>query len=95
MAGVYETKDGEQYDMDDLERKEKCDFCGELGTIPDGDDFLDGELPSISGESHHGDRGAICRDCLEEGVSKEQIDEVIGSEDEIREELAEREVELA
>lgn len=95
MAGVYETEDGEQYDMDDLERKEKCDFCGVLGEVPDEDGFLDGQLPNISGEGYAGDRGAICRECLIEGVSKEELDEVIGSKKEIAEEISEESVELS
>jgi len=95
MAGVFETEDGTQYDIDDLERKEKCDFCGKLGEVPDEDGFLDGQLPSISGEGYAGDRGAACRECLINGLDEEQLNEVIGSQEEIVQEMEEETVELS
>lgn len=91
MTGIYETEDGQQFKTDNLKRKSKCDFCGKLGAIPDGDDFIDGDLPSISGEGINGDRADICRNCLVDGVTKEQLNEEIGSP----EELKQAEVELS
>jgi len=95
MTGVYETDDGQTFDTDEVQRKSRCDFCGQLGNVPDGDDFIDGDLPSLSGEGIHGDRADICRGCLLEGVSEEDLNEELGSVQEIREEAQSEEVELA
>lgn len=94
MTGVFQTKDGTQYNIDELERKEKCEFCGKLGDVPGEDGFIDGNLPSISGEGYPGGRGAVCRQCLIEGLDKEKLDEVIGSKEEIAEKIAEETAEL-
>jgi len=91
MASIYETDDGQEFHADDVKRKSKCDFCGRTGEIPDGDDFIDGDLPSLHGEGINGDYTDICRTCLKEGVSEEDLNENIGSPEELREE----EVELA
>lgn len=91
MAAIYETDDGTQFDTDNVKRKEKCDFCGKLGDIDDGEDnFNQGELPSLHGEGINGDYANICRECLKNGVSEEDINEAIGDP----EELQEAEVEL-
>jgi len=91
MTGIYETEDGKEYETDELKRKSKCDFCGETGEIPDGDDFIDGDLPSLHGEGINGDYADICRKCLVEGVSEKDLNNEIGDP----EELQEQEVELA
>jgi len=89
---VYITEDGQQFDYENLERKEKCSFCGELGGFNHEDvSYVDGEMPSLHGEGPNGDYANICRQCLQQGVSKEEIDNAIGS----REELQHEEVELA
>lgn len=88
---VYVTEDGKKYDYENLERKEKCTFCGELGDVPGEDELLDGQLPSLHGEPVNGSYANICRNCLQEGVSKEALNEAIGAE----EEMQEKEVELS
>jgi len=91
MTAIYETDEGVHYHTDELKRKEKCDFCGKLGEIPHKADYIDGTLPHISGEGANSDRGSICRECLTEGVNEDKLNEVIGSEEELKQE----EVELA
>jgi len=93
MTGVFETEDGTQYHSDNLERKEKCDFCGKLGGVPDDDEFIDGKLPSLHNEDH--DYTDICRECLVKGISKEKLEEELGSREEIIKEKQERQVELS
>lgn len=89
MTGVYRTQDGKEYSVEKTERIEKCDFCGKLGEIEGEDGFIDGDLPGITGETFKGDRGDICRDCLVNGVSEEQLNKVIGDKQEINEEMRE------
>ena len=91
MTAIYETKDGQEFEAEDVKRKSKCDFCGETGNIPDGDDFIDGDLPSLHGEGIKGDYADICRNCLINGVSEKDLENEIGDPEELRE----KEVELA
>jgi len=95
MTAIYETEDGEQIPADDVERKEKCDFCGKLGEMPDEDGFLDGQLINISGEGYAGDRADTCRECLVNGIPQDELDEAIGSKEEIKQEMQEETVELS
>lgn len=93
MTGVFETDDGTQYHTDELERKEKCDFCGKLGEVQGEDDFIDGQLLSLMNESH--DSADICRNCIVEGVDQDKLQEELSTKEEILKERQEREVELS
>lgn len=90
MTAIYETKDGQQFEHENITRKEKCDFCNDVtGDISDGDQFIQGSLPRLSSEGHLGDSAEICRNCLIEGVTKDQLNEELGSKEELQEETVE------
>lgn len=84
---VYITDDGQQFNAEDVERRQKCDFCGELGTV--NGELIDGDLPSVHGEGVNGDFANICRNCLIEGVDAEALNENIGDPEELQEEEVE------
>jgi len=77
MTFVYVKEDGEVFSNDEIQRKDMCFICGRLGETEDEDGFIDGALPSISDETIS-NREDVCRECLKEGLTEEQIQEAIG-----------------
>lgn len=77
MTSVYVKEDGEVFNKDEIQRKDKCFICGKLGENKTEDGFIDGALPTISNEtvSSHTD---VCRECLKNGLTEEQLDEAFG-----------------
>jgi len=77
MTSVYQKKDGEVFNKDEIQRKDACFICGKLGEEEDEDGFMDGTLPTIS-SGDHSESEDVCRDCLNKGLTESQIFGAIG-----------------
>jgi len=77
MTFVYVNEDGEVFSNDEIQRKDMCFICGRLGETEDEDAFIDGALPTISDETVSS-RADVCRECLKDGLTEEQLDEAFG-----------------
>jgi len=77
MTFVYVNEDGEVFSNDEIQRKDRCFICGRLGETEDEDAFIEGALPTISDETVSS-RADVCRECLKDGLTEEQLDEAFG-----------------
>jgi len=77
MTSVYVKEDGQVFSKDEIQRKDMCFICGKLGKDVTDDGFVEGALPTISDETVSS-RADVCRECLKNGLSEEQLEEAFG-----------------
>lgn len=68
MSNVYELPDGTRIDPDEVTKRRRCEFCGDV--VPQVSESGNDEVLVLG---HQGDFMDVCLGCLKEGLDPEDI----------------------